>query len=113
MAQARAISRSTSLSDAVETRVKAIAERENRSVSNVMENAIRVFTLLPKDLRDMLVEASSDEAEASARFKEISRVVLFNAARERFLNASKNLAATGAVDLEMLADDEAVIKPRF
>ena len=113
MTKARAISRSTSLPDAVEVRVKTIAEQENRSFSNVMENAIRVFTLFPKDLRDVLVEASSDEAEASARFREIARIVLFNRARERFLKASKLLAATGAVDLEMLADDEAVIEPRF
>ena len=74
-----------------------------------MENAIRVFTLLPKELRDVLVEASSDEATAPARFREMSRVLMFHAARERFIEATAKLAASGAVDEERLADDESAI----
>jgi len=44
---------------------------------------------------------------------EIARLMLFKVTRDRFLKASKKLASAGDVDPEMLAEDEAVIEPRF
>jgi hypothetical protein len=87
-----------------------ISSRENRSVANVVENAVRVFTLLPKDLRDVLVEMSAEEKTASSRFEQISRRFLFELARIRYEQASSLLAASGGkVDEQMLADDEVQI----
>jgi hypothetical protein len=109
MASAGVVSRSTPLSAVLEARIESIAVRENRSVANVMENAIRVFTLFPKEMRDVLVEAASDEATAPARFREMWRALLFRAARERFVEATVKLAASGAIDEERLADDEITV----
>ncbi len=87
-----------------------ISSRENRSVANVVENAVRVFTLLPKDLRDVLVEMSAEEKTAHSRFEQISRRFLFELARIRYEQASSLLAASGGkVDKQMLADDEVEI----
>jgi hypothetical protein len=110
MSNAKSRSISTSLPAPLETRLRIISSRENRSVANVVENAVRVFTLLPKDLRDRLVELSSDGPDLSARFEQISRRFLFELARLRYEQASALVAASGGeVDEKMLADDEAVI----
>jgi hypothetical protein len=110
MRNAKSKSISTSLPASLETRLRVISSRENRSVANVVENAVRVFTLLPKDLRDRLVELSSDGPNVYARFEQISRRFLFELARLRYEQASALVAASGGeVDKEMLADDEAKI----
>jgi hypothetical protein len=110
MARAKSKSISTSLPDSLETRVRYISVHENRSVANVVENAVKVFTLLPKDLRDVLVEMSAEEKTAYGRFEQVSRRFLFELARLRYEQASSLLAASpGRVDEQMLADDEAQI----
>jgi hypothetical protein len=106
---AKAKSLSTSLPAALETRLRTISVRENRSVANVMENAVRVFTLMPKNLRDRLVELSADERTADAAFAELSRQLLFELARRKYDRASENLARSGEVDRDMLAEDEMTI----
>jgi len=109
MADAKSKSRSTSLSRASELRLRIISARENRTVANVMENAVRVFTLMPKDLRDRLVEIASEDKTAGARFEELSRRLLFELARLQYEQASAAMATSGEVDEQMLADDEMVI----
>jgi hypothetical protein len=110
MGSAKSKSISTSLPAPLETRVRTISSRENRSVANVVENAVRVFTLLPKDLRDVLVEMSAEEKTAYRRFEQVSRRFLFELARLRYEQASVQLAASDAkVDDQMLVDDEAQI----
>lgn len=99
-------SRSTSLSPASESRLRLISTRENRTVANVMENAVRVFTLMPKELRDRLVEVSSDDETAASRFEEMSRRLLFEMARQQYAQASEQLATSGKIDEAMLAEDE-------
>ena len=69
MAQIREKAFSTSLTTEVGMRVEMIAQRENRSFANVIESAVTVFTLLPKDVRDVLVEA----AETRTRARNASR----------------------------------------
>jgi hypothetical protein len=108
-AMSKAKSRSTSLSPTLETRLRDISLRENRTVANVMENAVRVFTLMPKDLRDRLVELSADERTAAPRFEELSRRLLFELARLQYEQASSVLAESGQVDEQMLAEDEMTI----
>jgi hypothetical protein len=60
MSNAKSKSRSTSLSSASEVRLRIISVRENSTTANVIGNAVRVFTLTPKDLRDRLVEIPSE-----------------------------------------------------
>ena len=76
MAEVREKAFSTSLTSDVGARVKMIAQRENRSFANVIESAVKVFTLLPKEVRDMLVEAAADAEEGRKRLKELSRSVM-------------------------------------
>jgi hypothetical protein len=89
--------------------LRIISKRENRAVANVMENAVRVFTLMPKELRDRLVEIASEDKTAGVRFEELSRRVLFELARLQYERASTAMATSGEVDAQMLADDEMVI----
>ena len=74
-----------------------------------MENAVRVFTLMPKELRDQLVELSSDDRTAASRLEDISRRLLFEMARQQYAEASAMLATSGKVDEAMLAEDEMAI----
>ena len=60
MAEVREKAFSTTLTKDVGTRVKMIAQSENRSSANVIESAVKVFTLLPKGARDVLIAAASD-----------------------------------------------------
>lgn len=109
MSNARSKSRSTSLSSASELRLRIISARENRTVANVKENAVRVFTLMPKDLRDRLVEIASEDKTAAAHFEELSRRLLFDLARLQYERASTAMSTSGQVNEQMLADDEMAI----
>jgi len=109
MSNARAPSASASLPGALEERVRMIAVEENRSAEEVTECAVRVFTLFPKEVRDALVETSADDAAAKERFREISRQIMFNAAKDRFDAAMRKMAEIGEPDKESLLDDEATI----
>ena len=75
MAKVRQKAFSTSLTEEVGTRVKAIAHRENRSFANVIESAVKVFTLLPKDVRDVLVEAAADADKGRKRLEDVSSFI--------------------------------------
>jgi hypothetical protein len=66
---AKAKSRSTSLPEDLDLRVRTIALRENRTSANVLENAVRVFTLLPQELRNLLIENSADQIRAGGRLR--------------------------------------------
>src|SRR6202166_4148390 len=107
---AKAKSRSTSLPAELDFRVRTIALRENRTPANVLENAVRVFTLLPQDLRNLLIENSADQTKGARKIEELSRRIMFSLARERFEQAAAKLAASdGKVDHEMLDADEMVV----
>ena len=105
---AKAKSRSTSLPEDLDLRVRTIALRENRTPANVLENAVRVFTLLPQDLRNLLIENSADQMKGARKIEELSR--RFSLARERFEQAAAKLAASdGKIDHDMLNADEMVM----
>jgi hypothetical protein len=107
---AKAKSRSTSLPEDLDLRVRTIALRENRTPANVLENAVRVFTLLPQDLRNLLIENSADQMKGARKIEELSRRIMFSLARERFEQAAAKLAATdGKIDHDMLDADEMVV----
>ena len=79
---------STSLTTDVGMRVKMIAQRENRSFANVIESAVMVFTLLPKNVRDILVAAAADADNGRKRLKELSRSVMHQDAMRRLDEAA-------------------------
>jgi predicted transcriptional regulator len=79
---------STSLTTDVGMRVKMIAQRENRSFANVIESAVKVFTLLPKNVRDILVAAAADADNGRQRLKELSRSVTHQDAMRRLDEAA-------------------------
>jgi hypothetical protein len=107
---AKAKSRSTSLPEDLDLRVRTIALRENRTPANVLENAVRVFTLLPPDLRNLLIENSADQMKGARKIEELSRRIMFSLARERFEQAAAKLAASdGKIDHDMLNADEMVV----
>ena len=107
---AKAKSRSTSLPEDLDLRVRTIAFRENRTPANVLENAVRVFTLLPQDLRNLLIENSADQMKGARKIEELSRRIMFSLARERFEQAAAKLAASdGKIDHDMLNVDEMVV----
>jgi len=110
---AKARSRSTSLPEDLDQRVRTIALRENRTPANVLENAVRVFTLLPPELRNLLIETSADQAGGLRKLEELSRRMMFALARERFENAAAKLAQSdGKIDREMLDADEMILEPQ-
>jgi hypothetical protein len=107
---AKAKSRSTSLPEDLDLWVRTIALRENRTPANVLENAVRVFTLLPQDLRNLLIENSADQMKGARKIEDLSRRIMFSLARERFEQAAAKLAASdGKIDHDMLNADEMVV----
>jgi hypothetical protein len=108
----KAKSRSTSLPEDLDLRVRMIALSENRTPANVLENAVRVFTLMPQELRNLLIETSADQTGGFRKLDELSRRMMFALARERFEDAAAKLAqSNGRIDPEMLDADEMVLGP--
>ena len=108
---AKAKSRSTSLPEDLDLRVRTIALRENRTPANVLENAVRVFTLMPQELRNLLIETSADQTRGFRKLEELSRRIMFELAREQFENAAAKLAQSdGKIDPEMLDADEMLLE---
>lgn len=81
---------STNLDDAVAARARDIAQREHRSVSNLVANAVAVFTELPKELRDILLELRAVNDEMQLRT--LTREMLIVASRARFDRAMQEAA---------------------
>src|ERR1700730_3046023 len=110
VAMAKAKSRSTSLPEDLDLLVRTIALRENRTPANVLENAVRVFTLIPQDLRNLLIENSADQTKGARKIEKLSHRMMFSLARERFEQAAAKLAASdGKIDHDMLNADEMVV----
>ena len=81
---------STNIDDKMAQKVRMVAERENRSVSNIVSSALMVFTGLPKDVRDTLLELQSrQDAEGIRR---LSRVIMAAVSRLRLETAMERLA---------------------
>jgi hypothetical protein len=95
---------STNLDDAVATKAREIAHREHRSISNLVANAVAVFTDMPKELRDTLLElrAENDDAQLQEFVREMSAL----AARTQFDLATRRLVAEGPSFAELADADE-------
>ena len=103
-----AVSISANMDERDAKRVRMIAEKEHRSVSNFIANAVAVFSELPKDLRDSLLELRVDEDPMA--FQRVARDMSALVARAKFDMAFQRLAdqkrlpelGDDATDLEML-----------
>lgn len=78
---------SATVSEPLEARARAIAKQENRSLSNVVENALGVFTAFPKDLRDHLVARLASGGPDDMALREVSRELMASMARRRYEEA--------------------------
>jgi hypothetical protein len=83
---------SATVPEPLEARAREIARRENRSISNVVENALGVFTALPKDLRDQLVARLATGGPEDMALREAARDMMFALARKRYEEARAGLA---------------------
>lgn len=70
-------------------KLRSVAARENRSVSNVVASAVAVFTDLPKGLRDLLLEMHVRQDEDG--IKRISREMMAAVARAQLDAAAHDL----------------------
>jgi predicted transcriptional regulator len=86
---------SATVPDPLEARARAIAKQENRSLSNVVENALGVFTAFPEDLRDQLVARLAAGGPDDAALREAGRELMFSLARRRYEQARASLASSG------------------
>ena len=112
MAEVRERAFSTSLTTDVGMRVKMIAHRENRSFANVIESAVKVFTLFPKDVRDILVDAAADADTGRKRLKELSRSVMYQDAMRRLDEAANASVMHMSVEPDSQDYDDAVVVGR-
>ena len=112
MTEAREKAFSTTLTIDVGMRVRMIAQRENRSFANVIESAVKVFTLLPKEARDVLVEAAAHADGGRQRRKELSRLVMYQDAMRRLDEAAGAAGASMKIAAEVHDYDDAEVAER-
>lgn len=82
---------SASVSDATATKLRALALREDRTVSSLISNAISLYTDLPQELRSAWRQMqTSDERSFQAFLREVTAL----AVQKRFERARQALAAS-------------------
>jgi len=86
-----AVTVSANLDERDARKVRVLAAKEHRSVSSFVANAVVVFSDLPKDLRDSLLEFRVEEDPAS--FRALVRDMAAMVARRKLDMASRRLAA--------------------
>ena len=105
---------SATVPDILEARARAIARQENRSLSNVVENALDVFAALPRELRDELVARLAAGGPDDKALREAGRQLMFDLARQRYVEARETLARSlTAVDVEQAGDDDSSVTSLF
>ena len=84
---------STSVDERVANRLRILAKREDRSASSMIANALLLYTLMPKEMRDALrLFAAEDEAF----LKEVLTEMTVMAVRHKFDFARQQLSTTTA-----------------
>jgi predicted neuraminidase len=97
---------STSVDERVATRLRVIAKREDRSTSSMIANALGLYTLMPKEMRETLrLLAAEDEAFLREVLNEMSVL----AVRRKFDFARRELSKTTRTVAEMEGATEADI----
>jgi len=90
-----AVTLSANVDDQMALRVRNVAEKEHRSISNVVSSALAVFTGLPKEVRDTLLELQSQQDAKAA--KRLAREMMAAVYRVRLESAAERIAAGGAL----------------
>jgi hypothetical protein len=99
-----AVTLSANVDEKTASRVRNVAEKEHRSISNVVASALAVFTGLPKDVRDTLLEFQSQQ-DAKA-FKRLAREIMATASRMRLESATARLALESAFGASLDGSEE-------
>ena len=86
-----AVTLSANVDDQMAHKVRTVAEKEHRSISNVVSSALTVFTGLPKDVRDTLLELQSQQDAGG--IKRLSREMMAAVSRIRLETATERLTA--------------------
>ena len=86
-----AVTLSANVDDQMALKVRSVAEKEHRSISNVVASALTVFTGLPKDVRDTLLELQSQQDVNGIR--RLSREMMAAVSRIRLETATERLTA--------------------
>ncbi len=86
-----AVTLSANVDEQMARKVRAVAEREHRSVSNVVSSALVVFTGLPKEVRDALLELQSHQDAGG--IGRLSREMMAAVSRMRLEAATERLTA--------------------
>lgn len=86
-----AVTLSANVDDQMALKVRIVAEKEHRSISNVVSSALTVFTGLPKDVRDTLLELQSHQDVHG--IKRLSREMMAAVSRIRLETAADRLSA--------------------
>jgi hypothetical protein len=102
---------SATVPEALEASARDIARRENRSISNVVENALGVFTALPRDLRDQLVARLAAGGPRDAHLREAAHEMTRALVRKRYEAVRADMATTfgrrgGALAADPVALDD-------
>lgn len=90
-----AVTLSANVDDQMALRVRNVAEKEHRSISNVVSSALAVFTGLPKEVRDTLLELQSQQDAKAAKL--LAREMMAAVYRVRLESAAERIAAGGAL----------------
>lgn len=88
-----AVTLSANVDDQMALKVRIVAEKEHRSISNVVSSALTVFTGLPKDVRDTLLELQSQQDVKA--FKRLAREMMATVSRMRLETATERLVTEG------------------
>ena len=86
-----AVTLSANVEKQMALKVRIVAEKEHRSISNVISSALTVFTGLPKDVRDTLLELQSHQDVNG--IKRLSREMMAAVSRIRLETATERLTA--------------------
>lgn len=88
-----AVTLSTNVDHQMALKIRAVAEKEHRSISSVVSSALAVFTGLPKEVRDTLLELQSHQ-DANG-IKRLSREMMAAVSRIRLETATARLTTEG------------------
>jgi len=82
---------SASLDGKTAVKLRVLAKQENRTVSNLVSNAVSLYTALPKELRQMWKQMhSSDDRSFQSFLREITALTV----QRKFERARQELAET-------------------
>jgi hypothetical protein len=93
--EALAVTLSANVDEKMALRVRSVADKEHRSISNVVSSALAVFTGLPKEVRDTLLELQSQQDTKAV--KRLAREMMAAVYRVRLESAAERIAAAGAL----------------